>query len=192
MASELNFQKIHDAHRPALVRFLRRMVGEADAEDLAQVVFERANRTLPDFRGEASVGTWLYRIAANAAIDLLRSPSFRRRTTPLDTAGDPTGTVLGEGSASCEGQSIRNEMNACIREVIARLPANYRAVLVLADIEGFTCSEAAERLGLSLEAARIRLHRARGRLKKMLARECRFYRNDLGHLACDRKQANDP
>ena len=188
MASDRDFQRLHDAHRPDVVRYLRRMVGEAEAEDLAQVVFERANRALPEFREQASVKTWLMRIAANAAIDLLRSPSFRRRAQSLDTAGGADAALLAVGGANCESQSIRNEMNACIREVIDRLPANYRAVLVLADIEGFTCAETADRLGLGLEAAKIRLHRARARLKKLLDQECRFYRNDLGHLACDRKQ----
>lgn len=191
MMEQPDFQSLHDAYRPAVLRFLRRMVGDADAEDMAQLVFERAHRALPDFRGESSVATWLYRIATNAAVDLLRSPAFRRRTTSLEETGEPDASVLGERPSNIEHQAIRNEMNACIREVVDRLPANYRAVLVLCDLEGYTAPEMAERLGLSLDAAKIRLHRARGRLRKALEQECRFYRNDLGQLSCDRKQPNN-
>lgn len=190
MPEELDFQSIYEQHGAAILRFLRRMVGEADAEDLAQVVFERANRSLKDFRGDSSVATWLYRIATNVAVDLLRSPVFKRKAASLDELGEPDASALGERPSNSEHQAIRNEMNACIREVVDGLPANYRAVLILSDLEGFTPAEVAARLGLSLEAAKIRLHRARGRLRLALEQACQFYRDDLGQLNCDRKQAD--
>jgi RNA polymerase sigma-70 factor (ECF subfamily) len=158
---------------------------------MAQVVFERANRALPDFRGDASAATWLFRIATNVAIDHLRSPAFRRRPASLEDVGDPDASVLAERPSNIEHQAIRNQMNSCIREVVDNLPANYRAVLVLSDLEGYTAAEVAERLGLSQEAAKIRLHRARGHLRKALELECQFYRDDLGQLSCDRKQDDD-
>lgn len=187
MPEELDFQSIYEQHGAAILRFLRRMVGEADAEDLAQVVFERANRSLKDFRGDSSVATWLYRIATNVAVDLLRSPAFKRRAASLDEIGEPDASALAERPSNSEHQAIRNEMNACIREVVDGLPANYRAVLILSDLEGFTPAEVAARLGLGLEAAKIRLHRARARLRMALEQECQFYRDDLGQLNCDRK-----
>ena len=189
MPEQLNFQSLHDRYRPGILRFLRRMVGEADAEDMTQVVFERANRALKEFRGDSSVATWLYRIATNVAVDLLRSPAFRRRDASLEEVGEPDASAFAERPSNSEHQAIRNEMNACIREVVDGLPANYRAVLILSDLEGFTPAELASRLGLSLEAAKIRLHRARARLRKALEQECQFYRDDLGQLNCDRKQA---
>lgn len=66
------------------------MAGEADAEDLTQVVFERANRSLKDFRGDSSVATWLYRIATNVAVDLLRSPAPAAGTPSLKKSANPT------------------------------------------------------------------------------------------------------
>jgi len=188
MPEERDFQSVYEQHGAAILRFLRRMVGEADAEDMAQMVFERANRSLKDFRGDSTVATWLYRIASNVAVDLLRSPAFKRRAASLDEIGEPDASALGERPSNSEHQAIRNEMNACIREVVDGLPANYRAVLILSDLEGFTPAEVASRLGLSLEAAKIRLHRARARLRKALEQECQFYRDDLGQLSCDRKQ----
>lgn len=190
MSESIDFQTLHGRYRPGILRFLRRMVGEADAEDMTQLVFERANRSLKEFRGDSSVATWLYRIATNVAVDLLRSPAFRRRDASLEEVGEPDASVLAERPSNSEHQAIRNEMNACIREVVEGLPANYRAVLILSDLEGFTPAEVAARLGLSLEAAKIRLHRARGRLRLALEQACQFYRDDLGQLSCDRKQGS--
>ncbi len=78
-------------------------------------------------------------------------------------------------------------MNACIRNVIDQLPENYRTVIVLSELEGLSDQDMAEVLGLSLEAAKIRLHRARTRLKEDLSRHCIFYRTEQNELACDRK-----
>lgn len=75
---ELEFQKIHETFRPKIHRYLTRLLGELEAEDLTQEVFVRVSRALPTFRGESQLSTWLYRIATNAAIDRLRSPSFQQ------------------------------------------------------------------------------------------------------------------
>ncbi|MBI4806998.1 MAG: RNA polymerase sigma factor [Desulfovibrio sp.] len=190
MSEQPDFQTLHDQYRPGILRFLRRMVGEVDAEDMTQVVFERANRSLSEFRGDSSMATWLYRIATNVAVDLLRSPAFRRRDASLEEVSEPDASVLAERPSNSEHQAIRNEMNVCIREVVEKLPANYRTVLILSDLEGFTPAEVAARLGLSLEAAKIRLHRARGRLRLSLEQACQFYRDDLGQLSCDRRQGD--
>ncbi len=188
MPEPLDFAALHLAHRPGILRFLRRMVGQAEAEDLTQMVFERAHRALPEFRGECSAATWLYRIATNVALDLLRSPAFRRQDASLEEVAEPDRSLHAARTPNSEQQAIRNEMHACIRETVDALPANYRVVLVLADIEGYSAAQVAERLGLSLEAAKIRLHRARGRLRQALERKCLFYRTESGHLACDRRQ----
>jgi len=191
MPEALAFSSLHLSHRPAILRFLRRMVGETDAEDLTQVVFERANRALPEFRGECSASTWLYRIATNVALDLLRSPTFRRRDASLTDIVEPDHDVQAAPTPTIEQEAIRNEMNACIRETIDDLPVNDRVVLVLADIEGYGAAEVAERLGLGLEATKMRLHRARGRLRQRLEGKCQFYQTELGDLACDRRQDED-
>jgi RNA polymerase sigma-70 factor (ECF subfamily) len=81
-------------------------------------------------------------------------------------------------------------MSECVREFVDRLPTDYRAVLILNDLEGFTNNEIAEILQISLDAAKIRLHRARARLKKELQSGCDFYHDDRSELACDRKQPN--
>jgi RNA polymerase sigma-70 factor (ECF subfamily) len=169
------------------------MAGEAEAEDLAQEVFEMVSRGLGDFRGDADLSTWVYRIATNAALDRLR-----RRGKTADSV-DPSladTTVIAERDRNVwtdeirdtlEGRVIRDEMNTCIREVVNGLPENYRTVIILGDLEGFQDKEIAEILGLSLRNAKVRLHRARAQLRQALEKACVFYRSEENEIACDRK-----
>lgn len=73
-ALAMDFEQIHAAFRPKVQRYLARLVGEGEAEDLTQEVFLRISRALPTFRGECQLSTWIYRIARNAALDRLRAP----------------------------------------------------------------------------------------------------------------------
>ena len=188
-----DFREVHDALRPRVLRYLARMAGETEAEDLAQEVFEKVSRGLATYRGDAELSTWVYRIATNTALDRLR-----RRAKPADpvdpslveaivTAEAGRNVWTGEKQQTLEGRAIRDEMNACIREVINGLPENYRTVIILGDLEGFQDREIAEILGLSLRNAKIRLHRARAQLREALEKACVFYRSEENELACDRK-----
>lgn len=188
-----DFREVHDALRPRVLRYLARMAGEAEAEDLAQEVFEKVSHSLGDFRGEAELSTWVYRIATNTALDRLRRRA--KPAAPVDpSVADAIVAVeadrnvwTDEKQQTLEGRVIRDEMNACIREVISGLPENYRTVIILGDLEGFSDREIAQILRLSLRNAKIRLHRARVQLRKALEKVCVFYRSDDNELACDRK-----
>ncbi len=83
---------------------------------------------------------------------------------------------------------MRDEMNACIREFIQRLPQNYSSVLVLSDLEGHTNQEVAEILGLTLETVKIRLHRARSRLRGELSQGCDISTTRDNELECRPKE----
>ena len=194
----LEFEKIHHIFRPKILRYLTRLVGEDEAEDLAQEVFVKVNQGLKTFRGEAQVSTWIYRIATNAALDRLQSPSFQR--TPHKghrVVSVPEGEITrqdkdawtGERPPSVETALIREEMNECIRNFVENLPANNRTVLVLSELEGLKDSEIAEIVGVSLNAVKIRLHRASTKLRRELEAHCSFYRDERGELACDLKSA---
>lgn len=186
------FDDIYASFHGKILRYLTRLVGEADAEDLAQETFVKVGQALEGFRGDAQLHTWVYRIATNTALDKLRSPSSR------EMSHDPAciesivsikdvDVWAGRKRMSVEQQAIREEMSSCVREVIYRLPDNYRTAIVLSDLEGFKDGEIAEVLGLTLSATKIRLHRARARLKKDLSNSCVFYRNEENEMACDRK-----
>jgi RNA polymerase sigma-70 factor (ECF subfamily) len=79
------------------------------------------------------------------------------------------------------------EMSECVRQYFDALPDSYRSVIILHDLEGLTNIEIASLLGISLDAAKIRLHRARNRLRAMLVDECDFHVDERGILVCERK-----
>lgn len=196
--NELEFQEIHDTFRPKIHRYLTRLVGEHEAEDLTQEVFVKVSQALKTFRGESQLSTWIYRIATNAALDRLRSPSFRQMVQKR-LANDSIALAeiepsdkdvwTGEETPSLETSLIRKEMNECIRNFIENLPTDYRTVVVLNELQELTNNEIAEILGLSLDVVKIRLHRARARLRKELETHCSFYRDERNELACDLNSA---
>ena len=104
-----------------------------------------------------------------------------------DTEGKDLWT--GEKIPSIETSLIRKEMNECIRDFIENLPESYRTVIVLSELEGLKNNEVAEVLGITVDTVKIRLHRARARLKRELDAGCNFYRDERNELACDLKTA---
>lgn len=186
-----DFQAIHAAYRPRICRYLTRLVGPSEAEDLTQEVFVRVSRGLPDFRGDAKLSTWIYRIATNVATDRLRSRSLqetrRGAANPPDEGSIDVDALPEERSPSLERQLLREEMSSCVHDYINTLPENYRAVVTLSEIEGLTNQEIADVLGLTLETVKIRLHRGRAKLKEKLETGCRFDRDEEDILVCDPK-----
>ena len=191
--SEHDFGRLYTEYQPRIRRYLARIVGEHDAEDLTQTVFLKVNQGLKDFRGESTLSTWIYRIAANTAADWMRSPSFRRaiECLPLEVPfeGERAEHATEEHlRLSLADQAlVRREMNQCIRQVIDGLPADYRDAITLSDIAGLKNAEIAEKLDVSLDTVKIRLHRARGMLRKAMEIRCDLYRDERLGLACDAK-----
>jgi len=192
-SAEIKFQQVYDEYQERIFRYLMLMVGKNEAEDLTQEVFVKIGQALETFRGESGLSTWIYRIATNAAIDKLRHRLNRLQGDKLLDIETITETKedeniwTGETADSTEQRVIRQEMNGCIREIISTLPEAYRAVIVLSELEGQSDHEIADILDLTLQAVKIRLHRARARLKKELTASCTFYRDDRQEFACDRK-----
>jgi RNA polymerase sigma-70 factor (ECF subfamily) len=187
-AKPTEFQLIHDRFRPRILRYLTRLVGECEAEDLTQAVMLKVSGGLAGFREDSSLSTWIYRIATNAALDKLRSPA-REHAQDGENAAAEGVAALDSQNPSVEAAAIRQEMNSCIREFIDRLPVDYRMALVLSEVEGFKNAEIATILRVSLDTVKIRLHRAREKLRDELKGGCSFDRDEAGELACDRKTA---
>jgi RNA polymerase sigma-70 factor (ECF subfamily) len=185
MGSELEFEKVYAAYKPMIVRYLTRLVGESEAEDLSQEVFIKVDRSIKAFRGDSQVSTWIYRIATNAALDRLRSPSFQRAEGNGSPEAEREESWAEGKTPSVETTLIRAEMNTCVREVVDTLQENYRTVVVLSELEGVPNSEIAEIIGISIDAVKIRLHRARKKLKSELEAKCDFYHDEQYALACD-------
>ena len=173
---ELDFQQIHETFRPKIHRYLTRLVGEDEAEDLTQEVFVKVSRALSTFRGESQLSTWIYRIATNTAIDKMRTTSFQQDIPgPLDDMDEIENQEAWteKEMPSLEQQLMQKEMYECFGDFVGNLPANYRTIVVLSELGGLTNNEIAQILGLSLDTVKIRLHRGRTRLFQELKTHCK-------------------
>jgi RNA polymerase sigma-70 factor (ECF subfamily) len=182
------FDEVATEHRAALVRYLRRLVGDADAEDVAQTALTKASMAWGGFRGDASPKNWLFRIATHAAFDFMRGRGdILPASLPIDDEDEMP--ELGE-DAGQERRLVREEMSTCVRGVLQRLPEGHQTILALSDCDELSDRDIATVLGLTVGAAKVRLHRARARLKAELVHACTFYRDADNVLCCDKKQAD--
>lgn len=140
----------------------RRLVSDDDdARDVVQDAYLRAYRSIGSFRGDAQFTTWLYRITANCASTHL-GRRRRHRHDELDEEVDvPDVKPEHDPQAAADGALLRHQLE----DAIAQLPPRLRAVVVLRDIYDLSHAEIAEHLGISESAAKVRLHRARRRLR---------------------------
>jgi len=159
---------------PQLLAVVRRIVrDEEDARDAVQEAFVNAWKGLPRFTEGSRLSTWLHRIAVNAALMKLRS----RRRHPEERIEDLLPTFVEDGHQTRPSEPWsdpadlaldRKELQATVRQAIDRLPETYRLVLLLRDIEGLDTAETAEVLGVTENAVKLRLHRARQALRTLL------------------------
>ncbi len=194
--ARLDFEKLYRQFHPQIVRYLARLAGPSEAEDLAQEAFAKVASGLGGFKGDSQLSTWIYRIATNTALDAMRRSSFRRmaQSVPFE---EPSRCFEGNAIIADEGEDaaariIRHEMEDCIRGFIDRLPDHYRTVIILSELEGLPNGEIAAIAGVSLDTVKIRLHRARKALKKELGSHCSFYLDHQSRLACDLKASPSP
>jgi RNA polymerase sigma-70 factor, ECF subfamily len=170
-------------YQDRLFNGLLRMVGEAEeARELTQETFTRGLEKIGSFRGEASPYTWLFRIGMNLAISNLRR-SQRARVFSLDGSSrngngqahrQDQASALLERIAAADGDSPpasaeRNERQKVVLDALGRIDAEYRAVLVMRDVEGFDYQQMADVLGLPLGTLKSRLFRARLALRDELS-----------------------
>ena len=145
-----------------------------DAEEAVQDAFWSVIRKIDTFRGHSTLGSWVYRIVVNAAVQQLRRRARRRDDIPLEEVlptfhedGRHAGPIT-DWSASIEDPAVHAELRAALDSAISELPAGYRAVIVLRDIEGLPMAEVAGSLGITVANAKCRTHRARLFLRKRL------------------------
>jgi RNA polymerase sigma-70 factor, ECF subfamily len=167
-----------------LASYLGRYCGDPGvAQDLVQETLIRVSRALPGFDRRSSLKTWAFSIATRVAAD-----HFRRLPRSLAAVAGEADPDAIPDERTLEQQLVIDEMNACVRGVIDGLPGDFRAALVLRDLEGLSVAEVADVCGCSLATAKIRIHRARRRLQAALSDTCDFYEDGNGVLRCDHKQ----
>lgn len=148
-----DFETVYRSYYPRILRYLNRLIGADEAEDVTQEVFAKITQALPEFRNESRLSTWIYRIATNAAADRVRSAGYRvgARGVPIgDTGeGEPAGHEIARPACSAEQQTIRSEMSDCVQGVVRELPEDYQVVLALSETQELKDREIAEVLGVS-------------------------------------------
>lgn len=173
-------QLVRELSRP-LFGYLRKMLGNsADADDLLQETLMRIAGGLPKLEQGTAVKSWAFRIASNVAIDHIRK---NKRASLVEFTDEEDRDDTDE-----EDRLVLDEMNCCVREVIDRLPPDHRAAIVLFNLEGKSVAETAEILGISVGATKVRIHRAKARLKEALDQECIYYTTPGGVTRCDRRK----
>lgn len=160
------FEELYRQHARRLYNLVVRMIGSPDeAQDLLQEVFLQAHRKLAGFRGESTLGTWLYRLAMNHCLDHLRGRQAKmaRATDSLD---DEDAVEVAAPAPPVPQPISRMDLE----RAIAALPAGSKAVFLLHDVEGFEHREIAEILGISEGTSKSQVHKARLKLRTVLSR----------------------
>ena len=169
---QLFYELIQPYERTVYMMALSYVHNEADAEDVAQEAFLKAFRNLAAFQGKSRFGTWLISITLNEA----RSRIRRNKIAPmesLDTTPEEDGHVspalLRDWKEIPSEALERHEVKLLLQDAIASLPPIYREVLLLREVEELNTGEVAEVLQISISSAKVRLHRARLMMQKLLA-----------------------
>jgi RNA polymerase sigma-70 factor (ECF subfamily) len=192
--NSLDFNDIYEEYRGLIYNYLWRITkNQMQAEDLTQETFIRVHRSLATFRGDSSLKTWLYRIASNVFIDHSRRVSTKqdRVTVAFEETIGVAGDWDDKETPRPDQLVARSEMSACVQEHIKALPESYQTVLVMHDEEGLTTREIAEVLGCSEANAKIRLHRARDKLRASLNAGCNFTHDERNVFICERKAPDE-
>jgi RNA polymerase sigma-70 factor, ECF subfamily len=155
-----------EPHRRELTGYCRRMVGASEADDAVQETMLRAWRASAGFDGRSSVRAWLYRIAANACLDLLRGRERRGRLGQRLQASAEVSTAPASSADPAELAATQDDVRLALAAMLGLLPARQRAALILCEILRWRSDEAAQILGTSAAAVASSLQRARATLAR--------------------------
>lgn len=166
-------RKLVDSHSPRLYNLaLRILRNSQDAEDAVQETFITALDKLDQFDGRAEFATWLYRIGVNTSLMALRKKRSRHRkeeSIEVPQFEDIRSRELMDWAADPAHELLDAEMRETMEAAIDKLPAKYRVVFVLRDLEGLSIEETSQTLGLSAANVKVRLMRARLFLREALS-----------------------
>ncbi len=166
------FRQLISTHGGRMRAAVIPIVGEHDANDCVQEAFLQAFRKIDSFQGKSLLSTWLHRIVINTALmhrrkrTRLAEVSWEELAPIFDSTGcriEPTYSALHEPDLA-----ERAEVRQAVIDALSRLSGEAREIFILRDVEGLSTDQTAETLGISISAAKVRLHRARAALKRLL------------------------
>jgi RNA polymerase sigma-70 factor, ECF subfamily len=176
----MDFLEIHDRYYERVRKFILASVkDDSAADDLIQETFVRVQENLGKLRDESKLTSWIFRIAYHLCQDHFRA--VKRSSTHES---------ISEGLIDVEEVSVQKkleqgQMSRCVQDQMNLLLESQRSVLIFADVMDFSQQEIADILGISVDAVKVRLHRARKRLKAILEEKCTFEVDERSILVCE-------
>ena len=178
---QMDFWDIYDKHYDRVRKFILVLVrDEWVADDLIQETFIKVQRNLNQLREASKLSSWIFRIAYNLCQDHFRKLSQSSKSEHVLTGNRE---ILAE--PLFQKKFEQHQLGECIQDKIRLLPESYQTVLALFDLMEFSHQEIAEILDISIENVKVRLHRARKKLKTILEEECSFEVDERNVLVCD-------
>ena len=171
---------IHDQYYQRVRKFILASVkNESVVDDLVQETFVRIQKNLDNLRGPEKISSWIFRIAYHLCQDHFRT--LKKSSTNKEIHD---GLVILQESR-VQKELEQGEMSRCVQDKLSLLRESQRSVIILADAMDFNHQEIADILGLTVENVKVRLHRARKKLKAILEKECTFAVDERSVLVCE-------
>ncbi len=177
----MDFWDIYNKHYERVRKFVFALVkDEWAADDLIQETFIKVQRNLDKLKDETKLSSWIFRIAYNLCQD-----HFRKRIQSLKKEHIPTVERQFLKIPLFQKELEQHQMGECVQDKIRLLPESYQTVLVFFDLMEFSHQEIADIMDISVENVKVRLYRARKKLKSILEKECTFEVDERNVLVCD-------
>jgi RNA polymerase sigma-70 factor (ECF subfamily) len=177
----MHLTEIYDQYYRRVRKFILHTVrNEWVADDLVQETFIKINNNLESVRDAARLQAWIFKIAHNICRDYFRQQGKTANLGLEEISGEPAPAKVPTSQKELE----QGQMRKCVFGLVNFLPESLRSVIILSDISEFSQREIAEILGISVENVKIRLHRARKKLKALLEKHCVFEVDERNVLTC--------
>ena len=182
----MEFWKIYDPYYSRVRKFILALVkDEWVADDLIQETFLKVQQNIESLGDPSRLSSWIFRIAHNLCQDHFRRLKKSRKEESIDQeeTGDLKESLI-QKELGIQKELEQRQMGECVQNQVNLLPESLRTVLVLFDLMEFSHQESADILGITVKNVKVRLHRARKRLKTILEEKCAFERDERDVLIC--------
>jgi RNA polymerase sigma-70 factor (ECF subfamily) len=190
----MEFWEIYDQHYSRVRKFILALVkDEWVADDILQDTFLKVQQNIGSLKDPSKLSSWIFRIAHNLCQDHFRRLKKSRKEERIDREEtEDLNEALIQKGLGIQKELEQRQMGECVQNQINLLPESLRTVLVLFDMMEFSHQESADILGITVKNVKVRLHRARKKLKAILQEKCAFERDERDVLICTPVRNTEP